>query len=131
MSGASSGIGYVYWLLRLVPMAVVGMAIVIGVVWLLYPKEFRAERSRGAAAAVAVEEGASGDVLNPLPAPKRAAKPQVALAAFVAACTILISRRARSHRCVPLPMAACSGDIHVKPAWACQPPFSAVHGTGR
>lgn len=41
--GSSSGIGYLYWLSRLGPIAVIGMAIVIAVVWLLYPGEFRAK----------------------------------------------------------------------------------------
>ncbi|MDW8352112.1 MAG: anion transporter [Anaerolineae bacterium] len=122
--GASSGIGYLYWLARLGPVAAVGLAIVFAVIWLLYPREFR-----GA--------GDGGQALDgpPMIAPHHPGAPMtlaqaeatiysstlrkslivialmligflagvnVTVAAFIAACAILISRRFESARILAL-----------------------------
>ncbi|MFN3704912.1 MAG: anion transporter [Thermoflexales bacterium] len=124
--GASSGIGYVQWLIRLGPVALVGLAIVFGVIWLLYPQEFRNQRS------VDAKAGSQPLTTSTIPAagtlmPRAQAEVMIYIltlrkslvviilmliaflagvnittAAFVAACVILISRRFESARILAL-----------------------------
>ncbi|BCX02948.1 MAG: anion transporter [Candidatus Roseilinea sp.] len=122
--GASSGIGYLYWLARLGPVAAVGMAIVFAVIWLLYPREFRggryAERISEAPAMIAPHhEGApitlaqaettiyastlrKSLIVIALMLVAFLAGINVTVAAFIAACAILISRRFESARILAL-----------------------------
>ena len=126
--GASSGIGYLYWLARLGPVAAVGMAIVFAVVWLLYPREFRAGRDAGrdagrppaASAMIAPHHEGAPMTLAQAEATIYAstlrrslivialmlvaflAGVNVTVASFVAACAILIGRRFESARILAL-----------------------------
>ncbi len=122
--GASSGIGYLYWLVRLGPVAAVGLAVVFAVIWLLYPQEFRsaqdAERVSGEPAMVAPQHEGGPITLVQAEATIYASTLRkslivialmlvafltgvnVTVAAFVAACTILISRRFESSRILAL-----------------------------
>lgn len=123
--GTSSGIGYVYWLTRLGPIAFIGMGIVIAVIYLVYPKEFRSKP-----AYMAGEGGASVEPpAMPTHAPMNIeeagtlvytatlrkslivialmlvaflAGVNVTVAAYIAACVILISRRVESGRILGL-----------------------------
>lgn len=123
--GASSGIGYLYWLTRLGPIAAIGLLIIVGVVWWLYPREF----GRGARASASPEAAphyvaphhagapitlAEAERMVYLPALRKSliiiglmlvaflAGVNVTVAAFLAACAILISRRFESSRILNL-----------------------------
>lgn len=122
--GASSGIGYLYWLIRLGPVAAVGLAIVFAVIWLLYPREFRCapgkERIPDVPAMVAPHhEGApitltqaeatiytstlrKSLIVIALMLVAFLAGVNVTVAAFIAACAILVSRRFESARILAL-----------------------------
>lgn len=120
--GASSGIGYLYWLARLGPVAAIGMVIVFAVIWLLYPREFRGQGVAQADALAMVaphHEGApitlaqaeamiyastlrKSLVVIALMLVAFLAGVNVTVAAFIAACVILISRRFESARILAL-----------------------------
>jgi Na+/H+ antiporter NhaD/arsenite permease-like protein len=122
--GASSGIGYLYWLGRLGPVAAVGMGIVFAVVWLLYPREFRAgqdvEQSLAVPAMIAPHHEGAPMTLAQAEATIYAstlrkslivvalmlaaflAGVNVTMASFVAACAILVGRRFESARILSL-----------------------------
>ncbi len=122
--GASSGIGYLHWLSRLGPVAAVGMLIVFVVIWLLYPREFRGGRDAGSAPAAAnmtaphhagapvTREQAEATIyastlrrsliIIALMLIAFLAGVNVTVAAFIAACAILISRRFESARILAL-----------------------------
>ncbi len=122
--GASSGIGYLYWLSRLGPVAAVGLAVVFAVIWLLYPQEFRgaqdAAHEADQSAIVAPQHEGAPITLAQAEATIYAstlrkslivialmliaflAGVNVTVAAFVAACAILISRRFESARILAL-----------------------------
>lgn len=118
--GASSGIGYLYWLSRLGPVAAVGLAVVFAVIWLLYPQEFRGAHEADQSAIVAPQHEGAPITLAQAEATIYAstlrkslivialmliaflAGVNVTVAAFVAACAILISRRFESARILAL-----------------------------
>ncbi|MFN4292556.1 MAG: anion transporter [Thermoflexales bacterium] len=122
--GASSGIGYLYWLSRLGPVAAVGLAVVFAVIWLLYPREFRgaqdAAHEADQSAIVAPQHEGAPITLAQAEATIYASTLRkslivialmliaflvgvnVTVAAFVAACAILISRRFASARILAL-----------------------------
>ncbi len=142
--GTSSGIGYVYWLTRLGPVALIGLLIVAAVVWLLHPREFRWSAKAGGESGSGQDEpgmslGLGRDEVGGKPGLSRVeagGKPglsreevertvymptlrkslivialmliafvtgfNVTLAAFLAACAILISRRVESARILSL-----------------------------
>jgi Na+/H+ antiporter NhaD/arsenite permease-like protein len=123
--GASSGIGYLYWLARLGPIAAIGLVIVIAVIWLLYPSEFRQKPSpaegegKMRAEAPAMSSHAPLDletagvqvytatlrkslIVIALMLVAFLAGVNVTVAAFIAACAILISRRVESGRILGL-----------------------------
>lgn len=120
--GASSGIGYLYWLSRLGPIAAVGLVIVIVVIWLLYPGEFRskdAAKVDDTIMAPAMPQHASMNfeaagtqvytatlrkslIVIALMLVAFLAGVNVTVAAFIAACAILISRRVESNRILGL-----------------------------
>jgi Na+/H+ antiporter NhaD/arsenite permease-like protein len=117
--GASSGIPYLEFLARLGPIALVGLAIVIGVIWLLYPDEFHPGGARAKPeAAPAAPPRAAGQPLSMATAAGTVYAPvlrksllvvagllaaflagvPVALAAFLAACALLLTRRIKSEK---------------------------------
>jgi Na+/H+ antiporter NhaD/arsenite permease-like protein len=132
--GASSGIGYLYWLSRLGPIAAIGLVIVIAVIYVIYPKEFRGKA--GAVPSVStpphlLTSSGGGEMVsrggeNPLMDLETAgtriytatlrkslivialmlvaflAGVNVTVAAYIAACVILISRRVESGRILGL-----------------------------
>lgn len=122
--GASSGIGYLYWLARLGPVAAIGLAIVFGVIWALYPREFRAGRSatpapdsaaitpphhEGAPITLAQAEATiyastlrKSLIIIAVMLVAFLAGVNVTVAAFIAACAILVSRRFESARILAL-----------------------------
>lgn len=135
--GTSSGIGYLYWLARLGPIALIGLGIVFAVVWLMYPREFRRRpspqrgesRVRGETTVVATTQPPTptpphrgGELISLdqaaitiyVPALRKSlliialmlvaflAGANVTVAAFIAACAILISRRFESGRILGL-----------------------------
>lgn len=133
--GMSSGISYPGFLSRLGPVALIGMLIVIAVVWLMYPAEFRSRGSLAAGTASSLRaaeahapeiahrageaprEGmtldqATGGVYAPVLRKSLivmaglliafAAGVPVALAAFLAAAALMVSRRVKSERILVL-----------------------------
>ncbi|MCS6773111.1 MAG: SLC13 family permease [Anaerolineae bacterium] len=119
--GASSGIGYLYWLARLGPIAALGLVIVVGVVVLVYRHEFFGTRSTPATVhgRLPVSAGraltlAEAEQLIYVPTLRKSliviaamlvafvAGVNVTLAAFIAACVILVSRRVESSRILAL-----------------------------
>ncbi|MCS7060279.1 MAG: anion transporter [Anaerolineae bacterium] len=132
--GISSGLSYLDFLARLAPVALIGLLIVIAVVWLMYPAEFRGAgrapetfSSRRVAEmhpppiahapGEARREGmtlgeAAGGVYAPVLRKSVVvivallvgfiAGAPVALAAFLAACALLVSRRVKSERILVL-----------------------------
>jgi len=118
--GASSGIGYLYWLARLGPVAAVGMGIVFAVVWLLYPREFRAGQLPAAPTMTAPHHQGAAMTLAQAEATIYASTLRkslivialmlvaflvgvnVTVASFIAACAILVGRRFESARILSL-----------------------------
>ena len=135
--GMSSGMSYLSFLARLGPVALIGLGIVIGVVWLMYPAEFRRKGSlaEGTASSLRAAEihapvvahrpgeaprqdmtlgSAAGAVSVYAPVLRKsliviagllvafAAGVPVALAAFLAACALMVSRRVKSERILVL-----------------------------
>jgi Na+/H+ antiporter NhaD/arsenite permease-like protein len=133
--GMSSGISYLGFLARLGPVALFGLCIVIGVVWLMYPAEFRRKGAlaEGTASSMRAAEmrapvvthrpgealreemtlaSAAGAVYAPVLRKSLiviagllvafAAGVPVALAAFLAACALMVSRRVKSERILVL-----------------------------
>jgi Na+/H+ antiporter NhaD/arsenite permease-like protein len=125
--GASSGIPYLAFLARLGPVALVGLAIVVAVIWLLYPQEFRpgrgATRAQGnppnpSSFAAGAAPRLAGQPLTMATAASTVYAPvlrkslvvvagllaafvagvPVALAAFLAACALLLTRRIKSEK---------------------------------
>lgn len=133
--GVSSGMSYLTFLARLGPVALIGLGIVIAVVWLMYPAEFRRKGSlaEGTASSLrAAEIHAPVVAHRPGEAPRRdmtlrsaagtvyapvlrksliviagllvafVVGVPVALAAFLAACALMVSRRVKSERILVL-----------------------------
>ena len=130
--GMSSGIPYLQFLARLGPVALVGLGIVIAVVWLMYPQEFRAKAAQREPAPAdpplevdtipsihrdhthdAVSLGTAASMVY-APVLRKSlvviagllvaflAGVPVTLAAFLAACALLISRRLKSDKILAL-----------------------------
>lgn len=133
--GMSAGISYLSFLARLGPVALIGLGIVIGVVWWMYPAEFRrtgspAEGTAPSARAAQMrppviahrpdeaprEDMTLGAAASRVYAPVLrksliviaglliafVAGVPVALAAFLAACALMVSRRVKSERILAL-----------------------------
>jgi Na+/H+ antiporter NhaD/arsenite permease-like protein len=119
--GASSGISYTYWLARLGPVALAGLFVIFAVLWLLYPAEFRAGRSSARSPSLSAPRSPTG----PLPLAQAEAQvylstlrrslvvialmliaflagANITVAAFIAACAVLIGRRFESARILAL-----------------------------
>lgn len=119
--GASSGIGYLYWLSRLGPIAALGLLIVIVVIVLVYRREFFGAPQTSTPVYGRLP-GTSGRTLTLAEAEQTIYIPtlrkslvvivamvvaflagiDVTLAAFIAACVILVSRRVESSRILAL-----------------------------
>lgn len=120
--GSASGIPFVYWLSRLGPIAAIGLVIVIAVVWLLYPNEFRRGAEPTPTTLPLESEAAHAQALSPEAVEAtvyvRTLRKSIAVigvmlvafvlgvnvtaAAFIAACFILISRRFETGRILGL-----------------------------